>query len=277
MNYVDAHVHVWTDDFEKYPIAAGYSIDQMKPPTFTPEEVFAHCRPSGVHRIVLIQMSFYGFDNSYMLDVMREYPGVFSGVAVINATSVSPDQEMLRLAENGVRGFRIYPRGAPPASWLQEEGYEKMFTCGAKRDLAMCPLIGVECLRELDRMCAKHPDTPVIIDHLCLIGAGKPIAPGDVDTLCALARHPRAMVKVSAFYALGQDKPAHADLLPLIRSVRDAFGAERLMWASDCPYQVQNETYEDGLAPVRDRCGFLTAEEREQILCNTAEEFFFRP
>ena len=27
-------------------------------------------------------------------------------------------------------------------------------------------------------------------------------------------------------------------MLPFVRSLRDAFGAERLMWATDCPYQL---------------------------------------
>ena len=73
---IDAHVHVWTPDTQKYPLAPGYKKENMQPPSFTPEELFAHCKPEGVERIVLIQMSFYGFDNSYMLDAMRTHPGV---------------------------------------------------------------------------------------------------------------------------------------------------------------------------------------------------------
>ena len=62
MEIIDAHVHVWTPDTTKYPLAPGYTKESMKPPSFTPEELFAYCRPEGVERIVLIQMSFYGFD-----------------------------------------------------------------------------------------------------------------------------------------------------------------------------------------------------------------------
>ena len=43
------------------------------------------------------------------------------------------------------------------------------------------------------------------------------------------------MVKVSAFYALGAKQPPYDDLVALIRPVYDAFGAQRLIWASDCP------------------------------------------
>jgi len=62
MHYIDAHVHVWTPDTARYPLAGGYKKEDMKPASFTPEELFKHCKPAGVDRINLIQMSFYGFD-----------------------------------------------------------------------------------------------------------------------------------------------------------------------------------------------------------------------
>ena len=41
-------------------------------------------QPVGVNRVVLIQVSFYGFDNSYMLDMIEQHPKNFVGVAVID-------------------------------------------------------------------------------------------------------------------------------------------------------------------------------------------------
>src|SRR5262245_26548467 len=83
-NAIDAHVHVWTPDTEKYPLAPGNEKKTMAPPSFTPEQLFAHCKPEGVNRIVLIQMSFYKYDNRYMTDMIAAHPGVFSGVAIID-------------------------------------------------------------------------------------------------------------------------------------------------------------------------------------------------
>ena len=222
---------------------------------------------------MLIQMSTYRSDNSYMVDVIRNAPETFRGVAIVDCRSARPDREMRRLAEAGVRGFRVYPAGAP--SWLDGEGYERMFRAGAEEGLAVCPLIDPDGLPALSRMCERFPETPVIIDHLCRIGARGPVADTDVDALCAMARHRAVMVKVSAFYALGAKQPPYLDLAPMIRRVCDAFGPARLMWASDCPYQVQEATYEDGIALVRDRLDFLSAEDREWILRKTAERFFF--
>jgi predicted TIM-barrel fold metal-dependent hydrolase len=139
----------------------------------------------------------------------------------------------------------------------------------------MSCLIGPDDLPELNRMCTHYPDTPVIIDHLCRIGITGQIDQSQVDALCRMSRHKRIMVKVGAFYALGLKKPPYDDLIPMIRQVVEAFGPQRCMWETDCPFQVVHGTYEASPALIRDRCDFLSRSDKEQILCKTAEAFFF--
>jgi predicted TIM-barrel fold metal-dependent hydrolase len=278
MTFIDAHVHVWTPDTARYPLAAGFKKEDMKPASFTPEELFRHCKPAGVGRVNLIQMSFYGFDNSYMLDMIAKYPDVFVGTAVINPLGKDPAREMEDLAKKGVRAFRIHPKltTEPVETWLRPEGYQKMFAAGARTNQGMACLIGPDALPELDRMCTAYPDTPVIIDHLARIGTDGVIRDGDVDRLCRMARHKKVLLKVGAFYALGKKKPPYDDLAPLIKRAVAAFGAHRCMWESDCPFQVQGEhTYQASVDLVR-RLDFLSDEDREWLLRKTAEHFFFR-
>jgi predicted TIM-barrel fold metal-dependent hydrolase len=278
MGFIDAHVHVWTPDTDHYPLAPGYKAADMKPASFTPEELFKHARPAGVDRINLIQMSFYGFDNRYMLHAIDRFPDVFVGTAVIDVHAEAPEKEMAELAKKQVRAFRIHPRLSklPPERWLQPAGYGKMFAAGAKNNQAMSCLIDPDALPELERMCRKFPETPVIIDHLCRIGANGTIADKDVDSLCAMAKHKKVMVKVGAFYALGKKTPPYADLVPMIRKVVQAFGARRCMWESDCPFQVVEHKYTDSIDLVRKGLDFLSDEDRDWLLRKTAEDFFFK-
>jgi predicted TIM-barrel fold metal-dependent hydrolase len=267
---------VWTPDIKNYPLAKGFTVDDMKPRSFTPEELFAHCRPCGVERIVLIQMSFYGFDNSYMLDAMRDHPGVFGGVAVIDENAKDIAAEMQRLKSLGVRGFRIRPGGRPAETWLDGPGMAAMWAVGAEEGLAMCHLIDADSLPAVDRMCRKNPDTPVVIDHFARIGVDGQIRDKDVQALCDLARHKNTAVKVSAFYALGKKQAPYTDLSPMIRRLLDAYGPQRLMWATDCPYQVDpGHNYADSIALVRDRLNFLSDGDRLWLLRKTAERVFF--
>lgn len=271
-SWIDAHVHVWTRDMARYPLAKGFAPGQMRPASFTPEQLLAEARPCGVERIVLIQVGFYGYDNSYMLDTMARFPGVFSGVAVIDENG-RPAAAMRHLKRCGVRGFRIRP-GSP--GWLDTPGMNAMWECGAEENLALCPLMNPGALPALDRMCRRHPETPVVIDHFARVGAGGEIRGEDVRQLCAMAAHPRVHVKLSAFYALGKRQPPYLDLIPMIRRLYDAFGPRRLMWATDGPYQLQTgHTYRASLELIRDRLEFATPAGRESLLRGTAERVFF--
>ena len=151
-----------------------------------------------------------------------------------------------------------------------------MFSAGARNRQAMSCLIDPDALPELDRMCTEFPDTPIVIDHLCRIGADGVIRPPDVDTLCAMAKHQNVLVKVGGFYALGNKQSPYDDLGSLILHVVRAFGPERCLWESDSPFQVLGpHTYQASIDLVRERLDFLSAGDKEWILHKTAEQFFF--
>ncbi|WP_372899453.1 amidohydrolase, partial [Stieleria sp.] len=150
--YIDAHVHVWTPDTKTYPLDDRYDVSAMQPPSFTPKQLMQLAEPLGVSRIVLIQMSFYGFDNSYILDAIANHPGRFSGVAVIDPED-HPVETMKSLKSKGVRGFRIVSGKKDPGRWLTGEGMKQMWACAADESMAICPLINPEYLPSVDKMC----------------------------------------------------------------------------------------------------------------------------
>lgn len=267
--YIDAHSHVWSADARRYPRIRP--LLEREPASFTPQELFRHAKPCGVTRVVLIQISFYGTDNSYMLDAIARQPDVFSGVAIVTDAG-----RMAEMARRGVRGFRITP-GNQPRTWLDTPAMDAMWRRGAEQRLAMCPLVSPDALPSIDAMCRKHPETPVVIDHLARVGADGTIRDADVRQLCALARHRRVHVKVSAFYTLGKRQFPYLDMAGMLRRIFDAFGPERLMWGSDSPFQVRNgHTYAGSLDLVRERLEFLSSADRRWILRKSAEQVFFQ-
>jgi predicted TIM-barrel fold metal-dependent hydrolase len=217
------------------------------------------------------------FDNRYVLDMIKLYPERFVGTAIVDPLAVDPGKAMEALKPLGVWAFRIQPQYGkqPSARWLEPPGYELMFAAAARTGQALSCLIDPSGFAEVDRMCRRHPETRVIIDHIGRIGVDGQFRDADVVGLCDLAAHPRVYVKIGAFYALGKKTPPYLDLAPLIRRVVQAFGTRRCMWESDCPFQVASHRYEDSVALIRDRLDFLSKDDREWLLFRTAEHVLF--
>jgi len=275
--WVDAHSHIWTSDLGRYPLADGQPVGVLQPKDFTAEQLIELGGQSGVKRFVLIQHKpHHGLDNSYLLDAIARHPGVFSGVACVAAEGALPDRDMRRLGKSGMRGFRIRPGEGAADRWRDSPGIVAMWACAAETGLAICPLINPDFLPEVDAMCQRFPQAAVVIDHFARIGIDGTVRDDEVALLAGLARHPRVHVKVSAFYALGNKQPPHDELIPMIRRLFDAYGPQRLMWATDCPYQLTApNSYASSIELVRDRIDFLTPADRSWLLRGTADTVFF--
>ena len=286
---VDAHVHMWTDNFARYPLMPGFAPDDLWQPHATPEDHYAFSAPVGPVRLNLVQMTWYGLDHSYILDLIDADPQTFTGTGIVAAIGdvslAAPGKAMVALAKGGIRAFRVRGgrTGRMPLGdldrWLDYPGYEDMFATGAEHNLALSFLMGAADLPDLERMCARYPQTPVILDHICGVRLRDGIWPeGDLTALCRMAQYPRVMVKVGPFQGLGDGKAPYLDLLPLIQRIVGAFGAHRCMWESDSggPVAMQDPAadYPAAVELIRG-ADFLSAADRDWLLWRTAEEFFF--
>ena len=275
--YIDAHSHIWTRDVAKYPLTGKQTVDDLKPGSFTAEELLELAGKNGVGRVVLIQhRPYHGYDNSYVTDSIAKFPGRFSGVACMEADQAHPETEMDRLFQLGIRGFRIRQGEGGKELWKDSTGMCAMWAHAAKQGSSICPLITPENLGQVHDMCTKSPDTRVVIDHFARVGITGTIDPAQLKALTDLSKHKQIHVKISAYYALGAKKPPHTELLPMIHQLIEAYGTERLMWGSDSPYQiVEPNTYADSLQLLTTYCRLLTPAQRTQLLSGTAEKVFF--
>lgn len=274
---IDAHSHIWTRDLSKYPLANGKTAEDLKPASFTAAELLEAAKPLGITRVVLIQhRPYHGVDNSYIVDAIRDYPGKFSAVACIDDQQPRPQDAMDRLAVLGVRGFRIRPTEGGPDGWSKGVGIRAMWQHASETGLLICPLINPIDLPVLADFCRQFPEANVVIDHFARVGISGEIVESELQALLDLARFPKVNVKVSAFYALGRKQPPYTDLLPMIRRLLQTFGRDRLMWASDAPYQVvEPHSLKASLELVTVHADFLTAEDRVALTRTTAERLFF--
>ena len=274
--WIDAHSHIWTPDTSVFKLSPGMTVEDLAPRSFTDDELMAIARPEGVGRVVLIQHTqFHGFDNSYLIDAWRRHPDRFRVVGMVDDLRPNAGRAMKQFLKQGVTGFRITPRKGI-ANWLQTDGMTEMWKTAADTRQSMCCLVNPDNLPEIAAACQRHPETPVVIDHFGRVGIDGTIRNNDLDQLCALSKHGNVKVKISAYYALGAKRPPHRELIPMIKRLFKCFGASRLMWASDCPYQLDGgNNYSASIGLIRDVIDFVSQDERKQLLSTTAEETFF--
>ena len=271
-NYIDAHSHIWTNKVKRFPLAPGKTVADLNPPSFTPETLIALGKTESVTRHVLISHGpYHGFNNDYYIYAAKKYPGAFAIVGAMNPTLDRIPVKMRANRKLGIRGYRIKPNN--DANWLQAKPMQAMWKTGAIENIAMCPLIDPKYVADLGPMCHRFPNTTVVIDHCARIDNQHK---EELNQLCALSKHPNVYVKISAFYAFGNKKPPYLEQIPKIKRLFESFGPKKLMWASDCPYQLEDgNTYGASISLVRDRLDFLSNDDKNWLLRRTAEKVFF--
>jgi predicted TIM-barrel fold metal-dependent hydrolase len=270
MPTIDTHMHVWTTDWERYPFSPPEAA--MKPPeeANTAEEVVAGMARHGVDFTVLVQVRYYGWDNRYLADCLRRFPGKFAAQGLIDPRDpAAADRLTYWMREHGFSGMRLSPSYDRHAEWLDSPDSMALWKRAEEQGAIFNFLVREEQLPTLEAMAGRFPGVPVVVDHM-----GYPdIERGDTANLVHMARLPNVYVKVTEFYNHSQTKVyPYVDVLPSVRRVYDAFGPRRLLWGTGFVHgeRVGRIPYEQELELIREHVPFFTDEDREWILGRTA-------
>lgn len=289
----DAHIHVWSKNREKYPLAHGFKDRDLWIPSYEAEDHITMSESLAIQYINFVQITWYGTDHSYIIDLISENPTHFVGTGIIPAVTDidlgSTTNTMTALANKGILAFRVRGKSSRPkylsgdTDWLNHYGYHEMFETGSNSNLAISFLMDPEDIPEVNRMCTLYPKTPVIIDHLSRIGTDGCFREKDIDSLCSLSKHPNVMVKLGPFNHLGSKSSPFLDVIPMLKRVVNAFGSSRCMWESDSPALRPGNYHVDPKSDlracvdlIREHSNFLPSTDKENILFNTAYNFFFK-
>ncbi|WP_217474785.1 amidohydrolase family protein [Stutzerimonas stutzeri] len=260
---VDTHAHIFRQDL---PMAA----DRRYSPHYDAqvEQFLDHLDRNGLSHGVLIQPSFLGTDNRFMLDALRRYPQRLRGVAVVDA-DISETQ-LDELAEAGVVGVRLNLIGKPLTDY-RGPVWQALFKRLAVRGWQVEIQRGIEDLALIVPSILES-GVQLVIDHFGLptggIDAEKPNHRAFLDVLA----DPRVWLKLSAPYR-SRSSLAHAS--QVLAQVREASGGiERFLWGSDWPNtQFEDQTdYDRQLAFIE--ALLPDARERAQVLMNNPAKLF---
>jgi predicted TIM-barrel fold metal-dependent hydrolase len=260
---VDTHAHIFRQDLPMVP-NRRYSPDYNA----LVAQYLEHLDRNGLSHGVLIQPSFLGTDNSFMLEALRQHPQRLRGVAVVDA-DVS-EAQLDELAEAGVVGIRLNLIGKNLDDH-SGHGWTSLFERLAPRGWQ------VEIQRGIDDVALIVPamlacNINVVIDHFGLPAGGIHIENPNHKAFLDLLGDQRVWLKLSAAYRSQSDLAQARQVLALVREASG--GIERFLWGSDWPNtQFEQQTdYAQQLAFIE--ALLPDADERAQVLMNNPAKLF---
>ncbi|AHY52676.1 amidohydrolase family protein [Bradyrhizobium japonicum] len=222
---IDTHAHVFHRGLKLAP-GRRYAPDYDAPLALYLEQLDRNGMSNGV----LVQPSFLGTDNSYLVESLRTAGGRLRGIAVIDP-SVTAD-ELRALDRAGVVGIRLNLVGQPLPDLLASEW---------KALLANLKALGwqVEIQSNAADLAVLAPrlldhGVTVVLDHYALPDPKLGVADPGFQSVLKLGATKNVWVKISAPYRNGSAGESFAkETYPLLRS---AYGLDRLLWGSDWPH-----------------------------------------
>jgi predicted TIM-barrel fold metal-dependent hydrolase len=224
----DSHVHI-IGPRSKYPMVANRAYT---PPEASVAQLKALRSRIGMSRNVIVQPSFYGTDNSCMLDALAELGASARGVAVVAPTA---SQQLLRdLDVKGVRGVRINLESAgnrdPKAAVALLAQYAKLV---APLNWHIQIYAAVTVIGQIAGQIADLK-VPVVVDHFGLPVAADGFGQRGFGGMYDLVRAKVIYVKLSAPYRVSKQRD-YSDLTWLGRTLIQG-APDRMLWASDWPH-----------------------------------------
>jgi predicted TIM-barrel fold metal-dependent hydrolase len=224
----DCHVHIIGPQ-SKYPMAPNRPYT---PPEASVAQLNAMHAPLGITRTVLVQPSFYGTDNSCMLNALAQLGDRARGVAVIDLKT--PDAALRDMDKKGVRGVRI---NLESAGNRDPKAAAQMLMAFGKK---VAPLNWHVQIFTVAPVIDKLVDTivdmpvPVVIDHFGMPGGPKGIDFRGSQAVVDLAHARKAYVKLSAAYRFSKN-PLSDEVKQLAQSLIYS-GRDHMLWATDWPH-----------------------------------------
>ena len=260
----DAHFHVFEPGF---PAVAEplYSF-----PDATLEQYLRLAGVLGIERMVLVQPTYYGSDNSLLLDVLRRTGARCRGVIRIDEDT--SDETLDRCHALGVRAIRLdlFARRTLPTAEIIAY-VRRMAARATPRGWHLQFYTPGTVVRDLLPFLADLEDT-FVIDHMGYMLEADGLTAADFGRLLRVLEQGPCWIKLSGPYRIAKHRPL-SSLQSLGRSLV-ATRPDRLLWGSDWPH-LPNGQRDTGelLNLLADWAPDRT--DRHQILVDAPDRLFF--
>jgi L-fuconolactonase len=237
---VDTHVHVASDDRDRFPhCPTGLGRHWWGEPGWDAERLVSVMDDHGIGVALATQaIGAYGFDNTYLLHAAAGHPNRVAAIPAVDVDDRAIDDDELaasivRLAAApGVVGVRLFGV-APGSTWPHDLARAAVaFHAARQAELVTVLTVWPDQLRSLTDLIRESSQDPVVLEHCGFPELSGDRVPADAPLL-AFGDDENLRFKVTSH--LLREAGARGDAANLVAQLAATFGPERLLWGSDYP------------------------------------------
>ena len=277
LRFIDIHPHIISEDTAKYPRSPlfGVQSDWSKERPVTPEGLIAAMDEAGVEKAAIVQSSTcYGFDNSYVVDSVAQFPGRFTGVGSVDMLQPDAPERIRDWVKRGISGLRLFTGGSTQAfdpSTLDDRRSFPTWELCSELGLSMCIQTDPVGLAQVAGLAKRFPQVNIILDHL-----GRPdVTDGPpykrASSLFGLAPFENIFLKLTP-RIFGDVRKGEASAETFFPRLVEAFGSSRLAWGSNFP--ASEKRMKDNLVVAQNCLACLSAGDQSWIFAKTAQRMY---
>lgn len=268
---IDAHLHVWTLDVDKYAWQPTLPTVPIPKEPATIETFVAAMDSANVTNAVLVQTSVYGWDNRYLCDGLERYPKRFAGICLVDPRSEHAADDLRHWCEGrGCQGLRINTIAQTEAGWLLESAMTRLWNSAADLGASISFQIDPGHADAVNALARRRPEITFIVD--CI--AAKVYHEANVEVVVeTLAEQPNVFLKLVSFGQDSREPYPFRDLWPFFGDAVAKFGPERMVFGTDFPHVLAACSYSQAVAWL-DELPFVDAAARTLISEGTARELW---
>jgi predicted TIM-barrel fold metal-dependent hydrolase len=266
---VDAHVHCFAGNKDRdYP----YHKDAPYKPAdaATPEALLKAMDGAGVDYAVIVHPEPYQDNHEYLRHCLEQDKKRLKGTCLFFADKEDAPKKLAHVAKKAalvaLRVHAYAPERQPPFGKPQMKALWKQAA-----DLGLAVQIHFEprYAPGFEAYIKEFAKTTVIIDHL-----GRPFqgTPKEHKVVIDWSKYKNAVMKISALPE--PEKYPHRKIAPIVKSLSDAYGAERLIYGGGWGAGASSKAYKAERERIAGYLTHLSADERAAVLGGNAAKLF---
>lgn len=271
---IDAHQHFWRFD----PVRDAWITEEMNVirRDFLPADLAPLLKAAGIDGCVAVQADQSEAETQFLLECAQGNDFVKAVVGWVDLRSPNVAERLAYWAEQPlVKGFRHIVQGEPDDKFLLREDFNNGVAALKKHGFTYDILVFPHQLPAVEQFVEKHPEQPLVIDHLAKPYIKKKEIGDWTKQIRRIARMPHVHCKLSGMVTEANlQNWKEADFRPYLDTVLEAFGPGRLMYGSDWPVCLLAADYARQKAIVDNFIGSLSASEKSGIMGGNAAAFY---